>query len=194
MARHVLVTIDPGMSGAIVVRDKRGVVRSYNMPDTIPGIRDLLKTFLHDGGVIIMEDVGYHVMGNNASSSAKFAKHTGVLIGLAYALIENGPVLVQPKKWMEHYGKMPKDKGQRKNALKQIAIKLFPKIKVTLANADALCMMGVVNKIALGEFEKIKEEYDRRKETCTRNTGRVARGKGTDGSDDSCQSGIQAGA
>ena len=47
-------------------------------------------------------------------------------------------VEVLPRKWMQHFGDLPKDRQDRKRTLKQIAQGLLPDNKVTLATADAI--------------------------------------------------------
>jgi len=48
------------------------------------------------------------------------------------------PILVTPKKWQKAYQPLSKDKPSRKRELKQIASEMFPEIRVTLYNCDAL--------------------------------------------------------
>ena len=61
------------------------------------------------------------------------------------------PILVIPKKWQEIYQPLSKEKKIRKKELKTIAQDMFPDIKVTLYNSDALLIaawaktMGEIN-------------------------------------------------
>lgn len=63
---------------------------------------------------------------------------------LVAADIRLGPEIA-PVSWQRHLAlprrpKTSKGKTQHKNDLKEVAAKLFPKVKVTLANADALLL------------------------------------------------------
>lgn len=141
-----LVCIDPGKTGAIAVRDPDGRVYVDDMPDTIKDIWDHFDAITmpplgtRNDIHAILEDVGYHVHGNNATASCTFARHVGhvesVLTGLSIPWES-----VRPVKWQKALGTMPADKAERKRKIKDIAQRRFPNIKVTLQNADALGMM-----------------------------------------------------
>lgn len=136
-----LIAIDPGASGAIAVRDRDGGVFTYNMPDTIKDVWDelsCLNNSLHLYAII--EDAGYHIQGNNASASCKFARHCGAL-EMALTGLSIPWEAVRPQKWMKHYGALPKEKKDRKNKIKELMQRRYPNIKVTLANADALAIL-----------------------------------------------------
>ena len=60
---------------------------------------------------------------------------------------------VTPSTWQKHFGPLPKDKKERKNKIKQIALEKYPEAKITLATSDAIL-------IAL--FAK-EEYYDNRR-------------------------------
>ena len=47
-------------------------------------------------------------------------------------------IYVQPKKWMEYFQPLSKDKKRRKKELKQKAQELHPNERVTLLTADAI--------------------------------------------------------
>ncbi len=63
-------------------------------------------------------------------------------------------VLVKPQEWQKALGLGTRGKGQSKtqwkNKLKQRAEQLFPTIKVTLANADALLIFEAAKRGLLG--------------------------------------------
>lgn len=139
---RTIIAIDPGASGAIAVRDTEGRVFVDDMPETLRDVWELLETDGQEGIDVtaIMEDVGYHVMGNNASASAKFARHVGAL-EMALTGLGISWESVRPQKWMKHFGALPKDKGERKRRIKELVQRRYPHIKVTLANADALAIL-----------------------------------------------------
>lgn len=138
---RTLIAIDPGQSGAIAMRDSDGTISAVSMPETLGDMWDhffLIVTASEKH--VYIEDVGYHVMGNNASASCKFARHVGHLEGLITA--RGFPwEAVRPQKWMKHFGTLPKDKKARKNRIKELVQRRYPHIKVTLANADALAIL-----------------------------------------------------
>ena len=141
----VLVAIDPGASGAIAVRDSQGRVFVDAMPDTLWDIYETINLYRvglpsRDLVSVVIEDAGYHVQGNNASASCKFARHCGHLeMALTAARFSWEAIL--PQKWMKSFGTLPKEKKDRKNAIKEKMQRLYPQIKVTLANADALALL-----------------------------------------------------
>lgn len=139
-----LIAVDPGATGAIAFRDDNGRIAVDSMPETLRDIWDYFdswykgtfpKAFENASGVL--EDAGYHVQGNNASASAKFARHCG---SLEMALTASGLPWesVRPQKWMKIFGGLPKDRMERKRRIKELVQRLYPHIKVTLQNADAL--------------------------------------------------------
>ncbi len=139
----LLIAIDPGASGGIACSRDGGVPVVFKMPDTPKDIHEVLGglTALHVNHGLriyaIVEKVGMHRQGNNASASCKFARHCGhiemALIALGIPFEE-----VTPQKWMKSLGVMPKEKQARKNHIKDIVQRRYPSIKATLWNADAL--------------------------------------------------------
>jgi hypothetical protein len=55
--------------------------------------------------------------------------------------------IIPPKKWQKEVGSLPADKKKRKQAIKEYSARLYPEIKVILANADALAMLSVIDKV-----------------------------------------------
>lgn len=139
------IAIDPGANGVIVLRRANGSIEAHKMPECtdLQAIGDILLSggTLNPDAKVFIEKVGYHMMGNNASSSVKLAKHVGLLRGLVFGILWRNSREEVPQKWMKHFGKMPNDKKDRKNKLKALAQKLHPKLRVTLWSADGLLMM-----------------------------------------------------
>jgi hypothetical protein len=152
-----LLAIDPGASGAIASRTVGGAIITENMPDTLGDLYDFLQSFKvgQPNTVCICEKVGFHVQGNNAVASCKFARHNGHLEMALYAL-SIPTVYVAPAKWMGVVcGSLPKDKALRKRAIKaQMQLK-FPSLSVTLKNADALGLMVYGSIAAIGELSAL---------------------------------------
>ena len=150
MARFVM-GIDPGVSGGLAWVDDSGEVHACAIPDTRKDLSHLLRTLNGQRGLTLVEKVGTHVKGNNASSSVTF--------GRVCERVEMGLDChdyrwdhVQPTVWMRFLlkGAPPKDHTARKNAIKAVVQRLYPTIKVTLKTADAL---GILT-YALSEANK----------------------------------------
>lgn len=151
----VQIAIDPGASGAIAVRDEDGRVFVDDMPETLRDVWEHIATLIPKKEVVsgtliyegrahdphcIIEDAGYHVAGNNATASCKFARHCGSLEMALTGLCIPWET-VRPQKWMKHYGALPKEKADRKRRIKELMQRKYPNVKVTLANADALAIL-----------------------------------------------------
>lgn len=144
---RVIMAIDPGASGAIAWRDASGIRRVVNMPDTPRGIYDAIVEARGESGeaVCYLEDVGHGIPGQSSSATAKFARHNG---HLEMALLALGIKVVKmtPQKWEKEFslGKSSQfEKSEWKRRLKQKAEELYPNVKVTLKNADALLLLEV---------------------------------------------------
>lgn len=135
------VYIDPGRNGGFAWQDSDCIEQVIKMPATDIDILDELRSIRVSGvSRCVIEKQFFHMKGNSALSSAKFARHCGLLMGIAVALgfsVEE----ITPKKWMPKLGAVPKDKKQRKNWIKDITQKKYPHLKVILATSDALGMM-----------------------------------------------------
>lgn len=140
------IAIDPGKTGAIAIHTESGT-SIHNMPPTPQDqyyyLRDIFGCLA--GGFTlgaIIEDVGYHVKGNDAQTSATFARHVGHLEAFLISLgIE--PVYVSPEDWMTHigvYGKYKK-KDDRKTAIWEAMKQRYPHLKVKKSQADALGLL-----------------------------------------------------
>lgn len=142
---HVkLVAIDPGASGGLAWQDSDGVVHAENLPEGMTAIVDRFRALIVTvpGIVAVMEKVGYWMPGDHPNSAAKFARHCGQLESMLYSLgipfTEIGPGV-----WMRKLGVLPKDKAERKRAIKELMSRQYPHIKVTLGTADALALLSV---------------------------------------------------
>lgn len=139
---NTIIGIDPGAAGGIAVL-KGSQIETYNMPETFPDIYNLLAS-LKDGDdtLAILEDVGHGMPGQSSKATAVFSRHNGHLEMALYALGIR-TVKVTPQKWQKHYsnslGKSKDcEKREWKNKLKLLAQQMFPSVKVTLKNADAI--------------------------------------------------------
>jgi hypothetical protein len=132
-----MIAIDPGASGGLAYVDD-GIVQAVAMPEGMTEQIDLIRRLASEGHhECIMENVGFHMPGNSAVSTAKFARHCGHLESACYA---HGIAVryVAPQKWMKEIGAFSKDKRERKAQIKEAMARLYPHLAVTLKTADAL--------------------------------------------------------
>lgn len=156
------MAIDPGKNGGIAWEssydgiEKRS--KADKMPDGMCALYDYLDLYEEGMWICYLEDVGFHMQGNNASSSVKFGKHVGHLEMALYAC--DLPVKkVHPKVWQrvvfegkfpkkKHYKELtpPQFKTVQKNFTKDAMQALHPHLKVTLATSDALAILEYAKK------------------------------------------------
>lgn len=141
-----IIGIDPGASGGITAQYGNGDLVVRKMPETCRDILDLLEELTQQDEKLsdllcIIENVGGYRPGNSGPAACKFARHCGHL-EMALIAAEIPYIYVAPSVWMRAVLKtVPKDKKERKLKIKQDMQRRFPKVKVTLWNADALGMM-----------------------------------------------------
>jgi len=131
------LAIDPGASGAFAFTDREGIVHTENMPDGMTEICDWIKEHFTDFDRAVVENVGGFHPGNSGPASVKFARHVGNLEAALY-MVCIPTTKVAPQTWMKALGTWPKDKMERKRAIKESMARLYPHLSVTLSNADAL--------------------------------------------------------
>ena len=139
-----IIAIDPGASGGIAWRDSDGIVHAEPMPEGMTAQVDFLRSLAAAllGAEAVTEKVGYWMPGDHPNSATKFARHCGHLEAALYALAVPF-VAVAPAVWMKKLGTLPKDKQERKRAIKEEMQRRYPSLTVTLATADALGMLAV---------------------------------------------------
>jgi len=139
-----IISIDPGFSGGIVFSDRRGNLTLFKMPEDPKILLGLLRDiFLLAPDIAVLENVGTYRPGNSGPAAATFARHVGHLeMGILALLSPDTPFLrPTPQTWMKVFPGCPKGvekKSERKNFIKDSVQTLFPGVKVTLWNADAL--------------------------------------------------------
>ena len=169
--KRIIIGIDPGASGGVAVLEGPNV-ETHNMPETYPDIYnlfvDICQDYLDHDVLAIMEDVGHGMPGQSSKATAVFARHNGHLEMALYALGIR-TVKVTPQKWQKHYsnslGKSSGcEKREWKNKLKGLAQQMFPSVKVTLKNADAIliaCYGADINSTPATKTEKPKKMKSR---------------------------------
>ena len=142
----MIIGIDPGKSGAVAVWDDgiEKVIKCPNSPDDMSDVIRLIRNrFVSNRNnqlVAYMERVWARP--SNATRAAfTFGVNYGEWLGILSTL-NIDTVHVTPQTWMKYYKdkfkmKLPKEKKDRKNKLKEIAAQYTDK-KVTLYNADAI--------------------------------------------------------
>lgn len=148
----IVISIDPGKSGAIVSGWKStGEPKCFNMPETLGDMIALFrKIAITTDCVVYLEKVGGYVGGRGAPGSAmfNFGQNYGHLEAVACTLgLEVRHVT--PQKWQKALGlgtTNGRSKTEWKNHLKSKAQMLYPNHKVTLANADALLIFHAAKR------------------------------------------------
>lgn len=132
-----IVAIDPGASGGIAWIDIDGIVQAEPMPTGMTEQVDFLRSIRMTCSRAVVEKVGTYMPGNSGPAAATFARHCGHLDAVLYCLSYSVD-LITPAKWMKALGTFPKDKAERKRAIKEAMARRYPHLKVTLKTADAL--------------------------------------------------------
>jgi crossover junction endodeoxyribonuclease RuvC len=135
VAMRYYIGIDPGANGAVVILREDGnyLLQLESAKASEHDIAQCIRICTGDNVVAIIEKV--HAMPKQGvSSTFKFGRSYGVMIGILTAL--GIPYReVTPQTWQKAMSCL--SKGD-KNVTKAAAQKLFPSVKVTHANADAL--------------------------------------------------------
>ena len=153
----VKIAIDPGGTNAgVAIQYQDGTVDAmrfskYTLGEIAEEVRSAVYC-MDDWelcGQAIIEKV-HAFKGQGISSTFKFGKGTGRLIGMLETL--HIPFKeVSPKAWMKELPiNLPSGKDSkraRKNTIKEYSQRLNPKLKVTLEEADALAMLSVFDKV-----------------------------------------------
>lgn len=138
MNRMNIMAIDPGAGGGIAWLSE-GEIRAVPMPEGMTWQGDAMRSICAEGkiNVAYMERVGGYVPGNSGPASVKFARHCGNIEAILFMLCVP-TVQVAPQTWMKTMGALPKEKSDRKRAIKEVVSRRFPHLSVTLKTADAL--------------------------------------------------------
>jgi len=139
--RNLTIAVDPGVSGALVISNGANDILCCEKFTTIGDMRGHIARAadqhpLHTP-VAWLESV-HSSPGMGVKSSFTFGQNFGEWCGL-FAGLQIPVNLIKPQQWQRMItGLKGKKDAERKNALKAEAQRLFPSIKVTLKNADAL--------------------------------------------------------
>ena len=137
------IGIDPGKSGAIAML-RGGECGSYNLDNTEADVAAYLEPGV--GPYFALLERAAARPGQGVSSMFKFGQSYGFLRGLLIA--HRIPFEeVTPQKWQSAMGCL--SKGD-KNVTKARAQQLFPQLKITHANADALLIAEYCRRVRTG--------------------------------------------
>lgn len=155
----MILSIDPGATGAIALLDKSGVLAVWDMPVTAKTygkgrevnaalLRLIFEEVLkHDPApTVVIERVGA-MPGQGVTSMFSFGRSLGVLEGVVAGLCLSA-VFVTPQKWKKHFSLIGKDK----DAARTLAIQLFPSVseklkrKKDIGRADAILIGAYAEK------------------------------------------------
>ena len=138
-----IIAIDPGSGGALAfITDASDFSEAYKCPSTTRGMFEVYNHCVSacyiDGmkPIVVVEKV-WAFPTDARSNAFNFGVNYGKWLGIISSS-NIKPILVTPKKWQKAYQPLSKDKPSRKRELKQIASEMFPEIRVTLYNCDAL--------------------------------------------------------
>ena len=143
-----IIGIDPGASGAIsFTNTEEEKVHYYKCHEKISGRRlsvsMALNAYKNKEAVAYIEKV--HAMPHDGRSSLfKFGVNYGAWLGILNSIKGITKIVeVSPQKWMKFWEqqnnfKLPKEKKDRKNALKDIASIFIQPEKATLWSADSI--------------------------------------------------------
>lgn len=134
---HIYIGIDPGKSGAMAIILDTGKIYVERFDEGIRSLFDLLLLTTKYDHTCMLEKV-HSFPGQGVRSTFNFGVNYGIWLSLLKSTNINYDLL-PPKQWMQHYIKLGTlTKQERKNKFKSIAQSLYPNIKVTLINADAI--------------------------------------------------------
>jgi hypothetical protein len=134
-----IIAIDPGASGGLAWTDREGATHAERMPEGMTAQADRLRSLAAElpGAVAVMEKTGGYMPGNSGPAAAAFGRHCGHLDAILY-MAGLPASAVAPGVWMRALGELPKDKADRKRAIRESMQRRFPALAVTMKTADAL--------------------------------------------------------
>ena len=142
----VYIGIDPGKNGGVAVISESGKCAAIKCPDTILDMVTQLREISYPAKESKLAIEKVHAFpGQGVTSMFNFGKGYGQWLGIIAAL-EIPYMDVSPYRWQKYYGKLPKEKKDRKNLLKHYAQQRFPDIKATLVTTDAILIANWLYK------------------------------------------------
>ncbi|MDC0052166.1 crossover junction endodeoxyribonuclease [bacterium] len=151
----IIIGIDPGISGAISIIEKKKILEVYDTPTMIDGkknkkqinsaqVTNIIKERLkHDKEVVVVVEHVNAMPGQGVTSMFNFGQSFGVIKGICAAL--GLPIyFVRPTKWKKHFNliKTNKDASRTKviEAYPEISSKLHRKKDSNRADAILIAL------------------------------------------------------
>jgi len=158
----IIIGIDPGVSGAIIILEDKKVIEVFDMPTMIDGkknkkqvngsqVTNIIKENLHNNKetIIVVEHVNA-MPGQGVTSMFNFGQSFGVIKGVCAAL--SLPIyFVRPTKWKKHFNLIKTNK----DASRTKTIEIYPGISSQLSRkkdsnkADAILIARYFNDTQL---------------------------------------------
>lgn len=138
----ILIGIDPGASGGVAIFDANtNQIELFKCPETETEIAHLFRFIVSERARALIEKV--HAMpGQGVTSMFSFGRNYGFLRGclIAFQIPFDE---IPPQRWQKALGCLTKGD---KNVSKAKAQQLYPKLKITHATADALCILEYLRR------------------------------------------------
>lgn len=142
----MILGIDPGRNGAIATWNE-GIEKVIKCPGTSKEMAEVIRFIGNrnvsdsDGNIIAYMERVWARPSNATRAAFVYGVNYGEWLGILSAF-NIKTILVTPQTWMKYYKdkfeiKLPKERKDRKNKLKEMAAEYTDK-KVTLYNADAI--------------------------------------------------------
>lgn len=137
-----IIAIDPGKNGAICIREGSEIISVAKMPDTCADLRDFIQeaTAASETEVVAYLELVSAMPGQGVTSMFTFGNGFGHLEQVL-ADFRIRTVKVRPQAWQKALSLnsvKDRSKADHKRRLRDYAQQLFPSIKVTAVNQDAL--------------------------------------------------------
>lgn len=140
-----IIAIDPGKNGAICVREGSEIIDVVKMPETCADLRDHIEAVVSASALENIEVIAYleqvsAMPGQGVTSMFTFGNQYGHLEQVL-ADFRVRTIKVRPQVWQKALSLnsvKDKSKADHKRRLKDYAQQLFPSVKVTSVNQDAL--------------------------------------------------------
>ena len=130
------IGIDPGINGGCAILNDSLELEAKRCPKDVKLMAEVLFKYQFEECYAVIERV-HAFPGQGVVSCFTFGNNFGQWEGILSAY-DIPYIYVQPKKWMEYFQPLSKDKKRRKKELKQKAQELHPNERVTLLTADAI--------------------------------------------------------
>tara|TARA_R100000808_G_scaffold24239_1_gene55325 strand:- start:138 stop:695 length:558 start_codon:yes stop_codon:yes gene_type:complete len=169
----IYIGVDPGKSGGIAFIDDDNNLQCFRFPKDLSTLITDIKIIRKIDKCVAKLELVHSFPNQGVKSTFSFGENYGIWQGILSSL-DIKYTKVTPKKWMSHYGVLPKVKKDRKNKLKEIAQKAYPDTRITLYVADAI-LIAKYTKEKYEESKNTSRSSTRNKKTTISNRTNNAR-------------------